>query len=268
MTYQSPKRSKLGIVGGLGAIGGADLLMKIIKSTPAGGDHEQLDISFEQQPFDDAGAIADAHYNPNHRKFYVYNTLKEMERRGCQTALLPCFISHSFLGEVAPEVSLTVLSLVDAVQDKLARDHPEARRVGVITSSYVRKTGLFDRALGPSREVIYPDDDVQTSAVMPAVYGPAGIKAGRLSGNSVEWLAEACENLASLGTDVIILGSTELPILIDTLRPRIATPILDVNQAYAEYALAMAAQAERNPSRSASWAASAPRRQSISWTRS
>lgn len=247
MTSFTPKRNKFGIVGGLGAIGGADLLMKIIKSTPAGGDHEQLDISFEQQPFDDAGAVADASYNPNHRKFYVYNTLKEMERRGCQAALLPCFISHSFLGEVAPEVGLTVLSLLDAVHDKLSRDHPEARRIGVITSSYVRKTCLFDRALGPDRQVIYPTDDVQAAAVMLAVYGPAGIKAGRLSGHSVEWLAQACENLMALGADVIVLGSTELPILIETLRPRVASPILDVNQAYAEYALAHSGAGRSQP---------------------
>ena len=53
MTALASKRAKFGIVGGLGAIGGADLLLKIIKSTPAGGDHEQLDISLEQHPFDD-----------------------------------------------------------------------------------------------------------------------------------------------------------------------------------------------------------------------
>lgn len=232
------KQMKYGVVGGLGAIGGADLLLKIIKSTPASGDHEHLDIGFVQHPFDDAGAVADEAYDPTHRKFYVYNTLKEMERRGCQTALLPCFVSHSFLGEIAPELSLTVLDILDAVRAKLNRDHPDARRVGVVTSSFVRAKRLFERALGAERELIFPDQEVQREAVMPAVYGPWGVKAGRLSGPSVKRIIDACEHLQARGAEVIVLGSTELPILIDSLRPHVAVPLLDVNQAYAELAVA------------------------------
>ena len=56
---------------------------------------------------------------------------------------------------------------------------------------------------------------------------PDGPAQRRLSGRSVEWIAEACENLTTLGAEVIVLGSTELPVLIDTLHPRIATPILE-----------------------------------------
>lgn len=231
-------RMKFGIVGGLGAIGGADLLLKIIKSTPADGDHEQLDISFEQSPFDDSAAIADEHYNPGHRKFHVYNTLLDMEQRGCKAALVPCFVSHSFLDEIAPEVSLTILSILEAIRDNLRRDHPSVRRVGVLTSSYVRKTGVFDRALGQMYDVIYPDQDVQSAAVMPAVYGPEGIKAGRLSGRSVDMVAMACENLIQRGAELVILGSTELPILMDALKQRLDIPILDANQAYADFAVA------------------------------
>lgn len=237
MTQPAPTRNKFGIVGGLGAIGGADLLMKIIKATPAGGDHEQLDISFEQQPFDDGGAVADEGYDPTHRKFHVYNTLKEMERRGCRIALLPCFVSHSFLHELAPELRLTVMSMLDATREKLLRDHASATRIGVVTSSFVRRSGLFDRAFGPERRAIYPAPPIQDNAVMPAVYGPEGIKAGRLGGQSLDWITLACEDLERQGAEVIVLGSTELPVLIDTLRPRISVPILDVNQAYAEHAL-------------------------------
>ena len=79
-----------------------------------------------------------------------------MERRGCEAALLPCFVSHSFLGEVAPEVGLSILNVLDAVRDKLDRDHAQARRIGIVTSSYVRSKGLFEAALGDGRETVYP----------------------------------------------------------------------------------------------------------------
>ncbi len=232
------KRRKYGIVGGLGAVASADILLKLVKSTPALGDHEHLDISFEQHPYDDAGAVADESYNPNHRKFHVYNTLKEMERRGCDVALLPCFISHCFLDEVAPEVGLRVLDILEAIREALDRDFPGARRIGVLTSSFVRKRQLFERLAEDRWEVIYPEPAVQAGAVMEAVYGPEGIKAGRLRGRSVALLAEACRNLAGQGAEVILPGFTEIPILSDVLQPELEVPILDSNQAYASYAIA------------------------------
>lgn len=58
-----------------------------------------VDIAFEQRHFDSGPTIADETYNPGRRKFYVYNTLKEMEARGIDTELVPCFVSHTFLRE-------------------------------------------------------------------------------------------------------------------------------------------------------------------------
>ncbi len=232
------RRRKFGIVGGLGAVASADILLKLVKSTPALGDHEHLDISFEQHPYDDAGAVADEAYNPNHRKFHVYKTLKEMESRGCDVALLPCFISHCFLEEVAPETRLTVLSILAALGEALEHDFPTVKRVGILTSAFVRKQRLFERSLKGEWEFIYPDPAVQAGAVMEAVYGPEGIKAGRLRGRSLALLVEACRNLADRGAEVILPGFTEIPILCDVLRAEVRTPVLDSNQAYASYALA------------------------------
>jgi len=232
------RRKKYGIVGGLGAVASADILLKLVKSTPALGDHDHLDISFEQHAYDDAGAVADETYNPNHRKFHVYDTLKEMERRGCEVALLPCFISHCFLEEIAPELGLSILNILDAMREALERDFPDVRRIGVLTSSFVRKQRLFDRAFQGDWEVIYPDPQVQAGAVMEAVYGAEGIKAGRLRGRSVTLIAEACRELTDQGAEVIVPGFTEIPILCEVLRSEIQTPILDSNQAYANHAIA------------------------------
>ena len=36
-------------------------------------------------------------YDPTRRKFYALNVLKAMEGRGINVALIPCFVSHTFL---------------------------------------------------------------------------------------------------------------------------------------------------------------------------
>lgn len=226
---------KYGVVGGLGAVAGVDTLLKMIKTTP----QQQFDIAFEQHPFADAGLAADEAYDPTRRKFYVYDTLKNMERSGVDVALVPCFVSHSFLAELTPELGLSVVSLPDALRTRIKRDHPNARSIGVLTSNFVKGSGLFERTLSDRWRIIYPDPYVQEHELMTAVYGPRGIRNGHHDVLCLDGLAKACENLIQRGADVIVPGLTEIPVFIEALRERVAVPVIDSNQAYAEYALSV-----------------------------
>jgi hypothetical protein len=114
---KAPGKHRYGVVGGLGVIAGADLLLKMIGAAQRRPEMRDVGIAFEQRHFDSGPSIADATYNPSRRKFYVYNTLKEMEARGIDTALVPCFVSHTFLREITPELDMRVISLFDALRD-------------------------------------------------------------------------------------------------------------------------------------------------------
>jgi aspartate racemase len=229
---------KYGVVGGLGAVAGVDTLLKFIKTTP----QQQFDIAFEQHPFVDMGLAADEDYDATRRKFYVYDTLRSMERSGVDIALVPCFVSHCFLDELRPELGLAVVNLLDALRVRIQRDYPDTRSIGVLTSSFVRNSGLFERALGDQWKIVYPDSQVQADELMAAVYGPHGIRSGHHDLLSVDRLAKACENLLQLGAEVIVPGLTEIPVFIEALRDRVAAPVIDANQAYAEYAQAFGAR--------------------------
>jgi len=60
--------------------------------------------------------------------------------------LLPCFVSHTFIDEIAVETRVPILSVMDALASHLQRRHPQARRIGVLTSGVVRRKQLFERA--------------------------------------------------------------------------------------------------------------------------
>ena len=62
-------------------------------------------------------------------------------------------------------------------------------------------------------ELIVPDEANQ-AGVMAAIYGPAGVKAGHTSGRCVDELMAALASLVRRGAEVVILGCTELPLLI------------------------------------------------------
>ena len=231
------RKRRFGIIGGLGALGGADIFFKLVKASPTQSGREHLDLVFEQHPFEEGEAAGSENASANARKLYVFDTIKRFEQRQVDAVILPCFISHTFLDELKPEIKLPVVDIMAALRTHMERKHPALRRLGVLTSSYVRGKRLFERYFEPPGwELIYPPRDLQQCCLMEAIYGSEGIKAGRLDGRSIELLDQACRNLVDQGADVIVPGFTEIPIVLDALSER-RVPIIDSNQVYVQYAL-------------------------------
>lgn len=89
----------------------------------------------------------DADYSPAHRKLYVFDTHARMERDGCEAALTPCFVTHTFIGELANEFGIRLISMTDAVRAAVDALSSRPKVIGVIATPYVRNGGLFDRLL-------------------------------------------------------------------------------------------------------------------------
>lgn len=239
------KRNKLryGIVGGLGSLGAADIFFKLLKAGPAASAAEQPEFIFEQHPFAEGSAPGESAATQSGRKLYVFDMIRQFEARRVDAVILPCFLSHTFIDELKAESRLPIVSMMDALSDYVARRHPELRRVGILTSDYVRAKGLFESYFTKgSWNLLYPREAVQNTCVMPAIYGPEGIKAGHLQGASVERLIQACRELMDQGAELILPGFTEIPIVIDALT-QLGLPVIDSNQIYARHIISNGAQA-------------------------
>ena len=232
---------RLGIVGGLGALGAADVFFKLVQALPSGNGEEQAELILEQHPFREGGRPGKASASQNGRKLYVFDMIRAFESR-VDAIVLPCFLSHTFIDELKAEVRLPIVDLMEAVRNDVARRHPGVRRLGILTSDYVRGNGLFERYFPAARwKLLYPRGDLQGKCVMAAIYGPEGIKTGHLQGDSVELLAQACRDLMDQGAELIVPGFAEIPVIIDALRSR-GIPIVDANQVYASHAVSHHAQ--------------------------
>lgn len=240
-----PKAGKrrFGIVGGLGALGGADIFFKLVKATPSNGGRDLSDIVFEQHPFDEGVSPGAETSSTNARKLYVFDMIRSFEERKVDAVMLPCFISHTFLDELKPEIRLPVVNIMEALRFHLERRYPQAKRIGVLTSDYVHKHCLFEQYFDPERwQLVYPHPQVQRDCLMPAIYGEQGIKSGCLQGRSVELLERACRDLMEQGAEVIVPGFTEISIVAGSLCER-GLPMVDVNQVYARHAVDQGAMA-------------------------
>ena len=244
---QKPGRYCYGIVGGLGTLSAADLFFKLVRAVAANPGERQPEFIFEQHPFiegDSPGALS---ASQNGRQLYVFDMIRSFESRQVNALILPCFISHTFIDELQAEVSLPIVNLIDALVDYVRRRHPAVKKLGVLTSDYVRGKRLFERYFpAPQWELVYPRDDVQRDCLMAAIYGAEGIKSGYLQGASVELLATACSDLTGQGAELIVPGLAEIALVVESLAER-GLPIFDPNLVYARYAVAQHACAQARP---------------------
>lgn len=227
-------RRKLGIVGGLGSLASADVFFKLVKATLAASDAEHPDIIFEQRPFRGSGSSSAP---TTARKLYIFDMIRDFESRGVTAVVLPCFLSHTFIDELKVNTSLPIVDMVEAVRSHVQRKFPDARRIGVLASDYVREKRLFERYLAqPQFEVVHPRICNGRDVVTEAIYDADGIRSGKLRGRPIELLRAACEDLITQGVDIIVPGLTEIGLVADEIGP-LEVPVIDSNMIYAQYIL-------------------------------
>lgn len=240
-------KKRLGIVGGLGALAGADVYFKLVRTMAKSGVADRYDVLFEQHPFEGAATPVDDKADLSGRKLYIYDMMKRFEERQVDSVLVPCFLSHTFLPELASASTLPLVDIMDAVLAHLRDAFPAPRTIGILTSDYVRKRGLFERRFADTGYTLaYPSAATQESRVMQAIYGERGIQSGNIEGSAVELLHQASLELLEGGASVIVPGTTEIAIVADSLRT-LGVPIIDTNQAYADFALGHDRQGQRRP---------------------
>jgi aspartate racemase len=245
--YVEAKQSSYcyGIVGGLGTLSAADVFFKLVKAVSA--SEHRPEFIFEQHPFAEGAAPGERSANQNGRKLYVFDMIRDFESRQVDALVLPCFLSHTFIDELKAEVRLPIVNIMDALADHVSHRHPGVRKLGILTSDYVRSKRLFERYFSSDRwQLVYPADDVQRDCLMSAIYGAEGIKAGCLQGASVELLGKACADLVDQGAELIVPGFAEIALVVDALCER-GFPIFDSNQVYARYAVSSNPRALARP---------------------
>jgi aspartate racemase len=237
--YQhSPRYNAVGIIGGLGSVASADVFFKMTRFAAAMPPARRVEILFDQKPFKEPDIAGAENAYTNARKLYVFDMVRQFEERCAAAVALPCFISHTFLDELQVEVGLPIVDMLAAIRRHLETRLPKLQRVGVLTSSYVRKKQLFQKYFPADQyELLFPSDAVQHACVMRAVYGAQGIKHGCMSGNTIDLLYEACQDLLRQGAQVILPGMTEVAMVADALIAR-GIPLIDTNQVYAESVIA------------------------------
>ena len=215
----------IGIVGGMGPLAGIDLASKILRRSESRNDqsHPAFLLASNTTPVPDRTEylLRRSSTNPAHA---IINTIHDLIRIGAEVIGIPCNTAHApkifspvcqQLSRLAPEVE--IVNMVQCVEHDIGQREIPFANIGILCTHGTYDSGTYTKALR-SRDInpIYPDATMReqvNQAIYDQDYGMKGLgesnpKKARLS------FYRAIEQLESMGAQAVILGCSEIALLI------------------------------------------------------
>lgn len=214
-----------GIVGGLGPEATLDLFRKILKNTPAQTDQDHIPLIIFCNPKIPSRykAILEKGESPFTR---LIEAVKKLEFAGAEFIAIACNLAHYWYDELIKVTKVPILHIVKETIEFVSANY-NVKKVGVLAPSPTLTVGLYVNELRDAKyEVITLDTETTKRLIDEAIYSPTGIKAGYLVEN-VPKILEAIEILIGKGAEIVILGCTELPLILDFLPEPIKRKVVD-----------------------------------------
>ena len=214
----------IGVLGGMGPEATLSFYEKLIANTPAARDQDHLRVVIDSNPKvpDRTAALLGLGGSPLPM---MVAGMEALARAGADFVVIPCVSAHGFLDDLRRQARLPLLSALDAVADHLQRDHPSVKKVGLLATSGTLDSGGFQATLARAGVQAIAPEAADQARVMSAIYA---IKRSA-SGNRVEIreeLRRVAEGLVALGAQGIVLGCTEIPIVLTG--EGLGVPVFDV----------------------------------------
>ena len=236
-----PRPFKVGVVGGIGPAATVSFLDKLVRATPAARDQDHLKVVVEQNPQipDRTAYLVGAGADPT---LALYATCRKLQDADADIIAIPCNTAHAFVSHIQPMLGIPIVHMLRETVDFIAKAYGDARRIGLLaTSGTIAARVYHDEIERTMRQTLTPDAATQDE-VMDAIYGPRGVKSGFRDPQGRARVEAAIRALAGRGAEVIILGCTELPLLVEqNLGYRVdgrTIPIIDPAQVLAERCIA------------------------------
>ena len=229
-TGKTKSSQKLGIVGGVGPAATVDFMEKIILRTTAGRDQDHIRMIVEHNPQipDRTDNLLRGAIDPT---IPLYSACQKLEQAGAGAIAIPCNTAHAFIDRIQQHLSVPILNMLELTVSHIARNFPDRKNIGLLATSGTVQSGIYRNVLEQAGlKCLIPEKEFQ-ERVMAVIYGSDGVKAGFDSEFCRIELGKVIGHLQILGAEAIILGCTELPLILSATDTSTASqaslPILD-----------------------------------------
>jgi aspartate racemase len=226
----------IGVLGGMGPEATLAFYEKLIANTPAARDQDHLRVVIDSNPKvpDRTAALLGLGRSPLP---LMVAGMEALARAGADFVVIPCVSAHGFLDDLRRQARLPLLSALDAMADHLRQHHPRITKVGLLATSGTIDSGAFPATLERAGVQVLVPDAAGQARVMAAIYA---IKrtVGGARGALGEDLRRVAERLVALGAQGIVLGCTEIPLVLGG--DGLGVPVFDVVRVLARASIAAA----------------------------
>jgi aspartate racemase len=225
----------LGIVGGMGAEAGCYFHQRLIQKTRVKKDQDHLEVILHTNSKvpDRTKAILEGGEDPVPQ---INRSLNLLAAGGANMIVMACITAHYFIDRLQVPPHTQLINLLDISADRLRKNYPNLRKVGILATSGSIKSGLFQTWFGRYQleTVVLPMARIR-SLIMEPIYGEKGIKQGYHQGMPREKLMQAVEQLIKLGAEAIVAGCTEIPLVLS--QQDMELPFVDLMEAGIDWIL-------------------------------
>lgn len=220
----------VGVLGGMGPLATIDFLHKLVAATPAQTDQEHIPCVVSAIPQVPDRTRAFRGEGPSPLPEMIASALR-LKAAGAGLVVIACNTAHLWFGEIEEAVGLPMIHLVDAaIQDAVALAGPGGR-VGLLATDATVASGLYvNRSPIATPSPVHWLLPTAREMLEFVVRGIEAVKSGELARGG-ELLTAAATFLKKRGADVVILGCTEIPVVLNEGNSPL--PIVDPTNALA-----------------------------------
>lgn len=210
MSGATKERLTAGVLGGMGPAATVDFMARVVALTRAGRDQDHVRMLVDHNP--QVPNRQEAIHNGGEE---VARVLADMARRleaaGADFLVMPCNSAHAFASAIRAATRIPLVSIIDESVREVRRLAPRARRVGLLATDGLLDAAIFQQALSAAGyEPVLPGaGDVER--LMAAIHR---IKGGETGEELIMQMAELAGTLAAAGAEAVILGCTEIPLVL------------------------------------------------------
>ena len=225
----------VGVIGGMGPEATVDLMMRVIRATPAEDDIDHIRMLVDNNPQVPSRIKAIIEGTGESPAPCMAQMARNLAASGADFLVIPCNTAHYYYDEVCRAVDIPVMNMIDVTVETVLNENASIRTVGLLASKAVLLTGIYTKPFkGKGVDVIYPCPEVQ-ELLMASV---RKIKTGKYDIGDREVLQSAAEELVGKRAEALIIACTELSIICEGLDAGVK--VYDSSQVLAESIVRMA----------------------------
>ena len=162
-------------------------------------------------------------------------TAENLKKAGADFIIIGANTAHYFYDEVASQVDIPFLHIIEEAVKEMMRQVPGIKKVGVMATNAAVKIKLYDKCCAKfGIEVIAAEEKVQNK-VHDTIFD---FKYNGVTEKNVKDATECAEYFVKNGAEALIMGCTEIPIILKG--KSFTVPLIDPNDIIGKVAVAYA----------------------------